>query len=138
MRKTILFLLCRGALSVVLVASASCGKSSGGGAAADASSNPIPSNKDAPLSLDNAGPPDGPSITYDVSVQTSSDSAGDTPGVSYDGGDQVLPIDPSDIFPDCKNLGTLEATSECIINLPTSGAIAVTRSEPMDFSLCKP
>jgi hypothetical protein len=125
-------------LLLVLAGLASCGGSSGPGAANDAQSTVVKINNDAPSASDDAGPPDAPVPSGDA--QASSDGGEVTASLSYDGGSSdCCWMDPSLLFPDCMTFGTSDEISNCIINLPTNnGGIPVTRPDPMAYSACKP
>ena len=118
-------------LMLALAALASCGGSSGPGVAHDAKPNIF--DNDGPTSQTDAGQPDTPLTAGDT--QANPDGGGISQYQPYDGGSSDLWMDPNLIFP-CT--GTPQEISDCIINLPTSAGIPVTRPDPMDFSTCKP
>jgi hypothetical protein len=122
--------LSRGILLLSFVVLASCGGSSNNEGTHDAKII-IVINSDAPASLDDAGQADVPLIPADAQVTP------DDGGVSYVPFDAGLWRNPDTLFPDCQ-AGTAEQISDCIINLPTSSGIPVTRQDPMDYSACKP
>jgi hypothetical protein len=132
MGKRISFPSIRGMLLLALAALTSCGGSSQPGAAHDTKTTVV-INKDASTSQDDAGVADAPGTAADT--QASLDSVAISQYQPYDGGSSDLRMDPNTIFP-CT--GTPEEINDCIINLPTSPGIPVTRPAPMDYSACRP